>query len=95
MVSRRKTNSFHVDRDGNAEIYIMNADGTGVKRLTNTALPEYDINWSPDGKFLMFISGQDDDAEIYILDTQTKKLRRITNNRFQDETLRGHLMAPQ
>ena len=30
----RRTIAFHSDRDGNADIYVMNADGTGVVRLT-------------------------------------------------------------
>ena len=29
--------AFYSERDGNAEIYVMNADGSGVTRLTNSS----------------------------------------------------------
>ncbi|TRO54609.1 translocation protein TolB, partial [Candidatus Bathyarchaeota archaeon] len=41
--------AFNSDRDGNFEIYVMNADGSNVTRLTNNS--DYDTVpwWSPDG----------------------------------------------
>ena len=39
---------------GTFEICIMNADGTGQKRITNNRLPELTVTWSPNGKQLMF-----------------------------------------
>ena len=41
--------AFVSDRDGNNEIYVMNADGTGQVRLTND--PEIDgyPSWGPSG----------------------------------------------
>jgi TolB protein len=32
---------------GNAEIYVMNADGSGVTRLTNNGYSDYDPAWPP------------------------------------------------
>lgn len=40
---------FISDRDGNYEIYIANADGSAVTRVTSTAFFEHMIKWSPDG----------------------------------------------
>ncbi len=39
--------SFFSDRDGNAEIYVMNADGSGQTNLTNNSGEDYDPVWSP------------------------------------------------
>src|SRR5689334_13565171 len=41
---------FSSNRDGNWEIYVCNADGTGQKNLTSN--PAWDIypRWTPDGK---------------------------------------------
>jgi TolB protein len=39
---------------GTFEICIINADGSGEKRITNNKLPELTITWSPDGKQLIF-----------------------------------------
>ena len=46
---------------GTFEICIMNADGSGQKRITNNRVPELTLSWSPDGKHLLFhraIGGQ-------------------------------------
>ena len=32
----------------------MNADGTGLTRLTNNAVPELTPSWSPDGRQIVF-----------------------------------------
>jgi Tol biopolymer transport system component len=39
--------AFASDRDGNYEIYFMNADGTGQTRLTRNSADDYDPVWSP------------------------------------------------
>ena len=46
--------AFSSDRDGNPEIYSMNADGSGLERLTYG--PQYDTNpvWSQDGQHIAF-----------------------------------------
>lgn len=42
--------AFVSDRDGGfPEIYLMNADGTGVRRLTTNALIDGNPSWTPDG----------------------------------------------
>src|SRR5207248_2420830 len=45
---------FASNRDGNWEIYVTNADGSGQKNLTNH--PAWDIypRWTPDGKQIIF-----------------------------------------
>jgi len=37
--------AFTSNRDGNDEIYTMNADGTGVSRLTNDAAIDFLDGW--------------------------------------------------
>lgn len=39
--------AFSSDIDGNDEIYVMNADGTNIKRLTNHKAKDYYPAWSP------------------------------------------------
>ena len=39
--------AFHSDRDGSLEIYVMNADGSTVSRLTNNPAVDVFPAWSP------------------------------------------------
>ncbi len=47
--------AFTSDRDGNSEIYLMNSDGTGQMRLTNSPDREDYATWSPDGRRIAFL----------------------------------------
>ena len=42
--------AFDSMRDGNPEIYVMNADGSGVTRLTDNSAGDWRPRWSPDGQ---------------------------------------------
>jgi dipeptidyl aminopeptidase/acylaminoacyl peptidase len=46
--------AFATNRDGQAEIYVMNADGTGTVRLTNNIGVLGAPAWSPDGTRIAF-----------------------------------------
>ena len=47
--------AFASNRDGNWEIYVMNADGSGQVRLTvSPAATEMEPAWSPDGANIVF-----------------------------------------
>jgi TolB protein len=45
---------FFSGRDGNAYIYLMNADGSDVKRLTKGGGGDTSPRWSPDGELIAF-----------------------------------------
>jgi TolB protein len=52
------TLAFQSNRDGNSEIYAIDAGGGGLANLTNTpAVGEYEPDWSPDGTRLVFNAG--------------------------------------
>ena len=50
--------AFVSQRDGNAEIYVMNADGTGSTRVTNDPQPDGRPSFTPDGQALVFHSSR-------------------------------------
>ncbi len=51
---------FYSERDGNAEIYLMDADGSGLTRLTTNSANEWSPAGSPDGTEIAFESERDD-----------------------------------
>ncbi len=80
LMSEKSQILFSSRRDGKAEIYIMNADGTGQTNLTNN--PEWDAwpFWSPDGSKIAFESFRDGNFEIYIMNPDGTELKNLTNN---------------
>ena len=61
--------AFTSERDGNAEIYIMNSDGTKQTRLTNTFdIDEWATSWSSDGSKIAFESDRDGTWQIFVMD---------------------------
>src|SRR3990172_3758663 len=50
--------AFHTTRDGNVEVYVMNADGTGQHNVTNSPSADFDADWSPDGGTIAFGSAR-------------------------------------
>ena len=72
--------AFMSYRDGNGEIYVMNADGTNHIRLTNNAAEDYCPVWSPDGTKIAFMSLRDGNQEIYVMNADGTNQMNLTNN---------------
>jgi TolB protein len=51
--------AFSSRRAGSFDLYVMNADGTGTKRLTSAKENETHPTWSPDGRSLAYARGGD------------------------------------
>ena len=65
------------------DIYVINADGKGMRRLTQPgpAMYYYPV-WSPDGKRIAFCSDKDGNVnknDVYIMDADGSNVQRITN----------------
>ena len=54
--------AFSSNRDGNPEIYVMNRDGSNVRRLTNHPANDITPTWSPSGTQIAFTSSRGGDA---------------------------------
>lgn len=59
--------AFASNTDGNYEIYIMNADGTGLLRLTRDAAEDIAPHWSPDETKIVFSSNREGRFALYEL----------------------------
>ena len=73
---------FRSNRDGNAEIYTMNSDGSNPTRLTFNEAIDSSPAWSPNGRQIVFHSYRDDDRkpEIYVMDANGKNQWRLTDH---------------
>ena len=83
----QETNSmvvFESDRDGNSEIYVMWADGSAQKRLTDNPAGDHHPSWSPDGSRIAFESDRDGNSEIYVMNADGSSQRRLTDNSYDD-----------
>ena len=84
--------AFTSERDGNREIYVMDADGRNQRRLTNSRLVDWDPSWSPDGRHIAFTANgrpgdwgiRGGDLEIYVMNADGTNQRQFTNNLRQD-----------
>ena len=78
-VVRRERIAFDSNRDGNREIYVMNADGSGVTRLTDNTYGDTNPNMSPDGRRIAFQSTRDGNREIYVMNVDGSGQTRLTD----------------
>lgn len=88
--------AFASDRHGNGhyDLYIMNADGRNVQRLTNGLHLYHGMDWSPDGRKIAFTAWERIESErserilemeIYVVDADGRNLRKLTNNEDIDD----------
>ena len=70
--------AFSSNRDGNWEIYVMNVDGTGLRRLTNHPAIDVTPTWSPTGMQIAFTSERAGTPSIYVIGVDGLGLRRLT-----------------
>ena len=70
-------------------VYVMNANGTGITRLTTNPASSpnasnFDPNWSPDDTQIVFTSNRDGNDELYAVNFNGTGLVRLTNNAAKD-----------
>ena len=65
-------------RDGNNEIYVMDANGDDQSRVATHTSNDQRPDISPDGKQIVFSSNRDGNFEIFIMDFDGNNVRQLT-----------------
>ncbi len=68
---------FTSNRDGNAEIYVMNPDGSGQVNLTHHRAADFDPVWSPSGEQILFVSDRNKTLDLYLMDADGRNVRQL------------------
>jgi len=73
--------AFASKRKGTFDIYVMNADGTGTRRLTSTPHDDGHPTWSPDGSRIAFGRGVGD---LYVMNADGTGARPVTRGEAEE-----------
>lgn len=68
--------------DGNAHVFVANADGTHATQITEGPADDIEPAWSPDGKFIVFCSAHGDEhwtqANLFAVEPDGSGLVQLT-----------------
>jgi Tol biopolymer transport system component len=62
------------------DIWVVNADGSGEIRLTQSGAQDTRPGWSPDGEWIAFETDRDGNGEIYVMRPNGTGVRNVTND---------------
>ena len=72
--------AFASNKDGNSEIYVAGADGSGTRRLTISRGIDTSPAWSPSGQRIAFTSDRGGSAQVYVMDRDGGNARRLLSD---------------
>lgn len=74
--------AFHSSRDGDFEIFVMNADGSQVTQLTHNDVHEFDPIWSPNGRQIAFGRCFPDRCQVVVINADGSGEQVLIDNGF-------------
>ena len=76
---------FMSDRDGDWELYTVNADGTGLKQITNNEVDDWSGVYSPDGTKIAFDAKHGTaPGDIFVVNADGTGLKNLTSSFSED-----------
>jgi TolB protein len=86
--------AFVSNRRGNDDVYVVNADGSGLRKVSRSPRNEGDPLWSPDGRVIVFQGPREPPSEaeravcrghcmrgeLFVVNADGTGLRRLTRN---------------
>jgi Tol biopolymer transport system component len=77
--------AFSSLRDGNWELYVMDADGSNQKNISLHTAKDLPVVWSPDGRKIVFQSNRTGAGDIYVMNSDGSGLTRLTTSTYADQ----------
>ena len=71
--------AFTSNGSGDQDIFVVDADGTGLRRLTTAAGNDANPTFSPKGDLIAFESNRDGTPEIYVMKADGSDQKRLTD----------------
>jgi TolB protein len=75
---------FQSNRSGKWQVYVMDADGSHVRRVSSGDANDNFPDWSPDNQRIAFVSDRDGNEEIYVMRMDGSELRNVSNDAARD-----------
>ncbi len=72
--------AFVSDRDGNPDVFVMDADGSNPRNLTRDAGFDSAPAWSPDGRWIAFHSTRSGPYQIWLLRNDGSEVRHLVQS---------------
>ncbi len=70
---------FESNRDGNWQVYLMNADGSEQERLTTSKSNNRRPSWHPNGQMILFESDRNAKIDLFTIDIANLQLEQLTD----------------
>ncbi|TNF53008.1 hypothetical protein EP227_06585, partial [bacterium] len=77
-ISPENRMAFSSSKGGNPEIYIMDIDGGGSKKITRSFGIDVSPVFSPDGSQIAFVSDRGGSPQIYLMNSSGRGVKRLT-----------------
>lgn len=69
---------FESTKDGKSAIYTIHADGSNLRKLTDSKVTDGQPRWSRDGKQIVFYSDRDGHMQLYVMNADGSDQRKLT-----------------
>ena len=73
-----------ITSDGTQQLHLADADGGNSVQITFEGHRNHSPAWSPDSRYILFISDRDGDDEIFIMDVDGGYQNQLTYNEYWD-----------
>ena len=77
---------FESQRNGYWDVFVMNADGTDQRQLTDNTSEDRSPSWSPDGTRIVFNSDRDGYWDVFVMNADGTDQRQLTDNTSEDRS---------